>query len=81
MKALENCPKPEHAAGSDVIVKINKATICGTDLHILKGDVPSCRPGRILGHQGVGTVDEAGPAVSQINDPRRKRRGIQNSAN
>ncbi len=63
-KALEDCPKPEITAPSDAIVKITKTTICGTDLHILKGDVPSCQPGRILGHEGVGIVDSAGPAVT-----------------
>jgi alcohol dehydrogenase len=63
-KALEERPKPEISAPTDAIVKITKTTICGTDLHILKGDVPSCQPGRILGHEGVGIVDTAGPAVS-----------------
>ena len=46
------------------IVKIVKTTICGTDLHILKGDVPTCAPGRILGHEGVGVVEEIGNAVT-----------------
>ena len=63
-KALEERPKPEIAAPTDAIVKITKTTICGTDLHILKGDVPSCQPGRILGHEGVGIVDTVGPAVT-----------------
>lgn len=63
-KALEERPKPEITTPSDAIVKITKTTICGTDLHILKGDVPSCQPGRILGHEGVGIVDSAGPAVT-----------------
>ena len=63
-KALEERPKPEITAPTDAIVKITKTTICGTDLHILKGDVPSCQPGRILGHEGVGIVDSAGPAVT-----------------
>ena len=63
-KALENRPKPEIAAPTDAIVKITKTTICGTDLHILKGDVASCEPGRILGHEGVGIVDKVGPAVT-----------------
>src|ERR1700720_2498831 len=63
-KALEERPKPEIASPTDAIVKITKTTICGTDLHILKGDVPSCQPGRILGHEGVGIVDKAGPAVT-----------------
>src|ERR1035438_8381815 len=63
-KALENRPKPEISASTDAIVKITKTTICGTDLHILKGDVPTCKPGRILGHEGVGVIDTAGPAVT-----------------
>ena len=63
-KALEDHPKPDIAAPGDAIVKITKTTICGTDLHILKGDVPSCQPGRILGHEGVGIVDKVGAAVT-----------------
>ena len=57
-------PKPDIAAPTDAIVRIVKTTICGTDLHILKGDVPSCEPGRILGHEGVGIVDQVGAAVT-----------------
>jgi alcohol dehydrogenase len=45
-------------------VKILKTTICGTDLHILKGDVPTCTPGRILGHEGVGVIDSVGAGVT-----------------
>ena len=63
-KALQEHAKPEIVAPTDAIVKIGKTTICGTDLHILKGDVPSCQPGRILGHEGVGVVDKAGSAVT-----------------
>ena len=63
-KQLEDRPKPTIQAPSDAIVKILKTTICGTDLHILKGDVPTCEPGRILGHEGVGVVEEVGPAVT-----------------
>ena len=65
-KALEDHARPEIAAPTDAIVKITKTTICGTDLHILKGDVPTCRPGRILGHEGVGIIDNVGPAVSSF---------------
>jgi threonine dehydrogenase-like Zn-dependent dehydrogenase len=50
-KALDERPKPDVATQTDAIVKIVKTTICGTDLHILKGDVPTCAPGRILGHR------------------------------
>jgi alcohol dehydrogenase len=63
-KALQDRPKPEIAAPTDAIVRITKTTICGTDLHILKGDLPTCLPGRILGHEGVGIVDQIGPAVT-----------------
>jgi alcohol dehydrogenase len=63
-KALLERPKPEIVAPTDAIVRITRTTICGTDLHILKGDVPSCQPGRILGHEGVGVVDAVGSAVT-----------------
>jgi alcohol dehydrogenase len=63
-KTFEDHAKPEIAAPTDAIVKITKTTICGTDLHILKGDLPSCEPGRILGHEGVGIVESVGPAVT-----------------
>lgn len=62
-KALEDRPLPKLAAPSDAIVRITRTTICGTDLHILKGDVPTCRPGTVLGHEGVGIVEDAGAAV------------------
>ena len=48
---------------TDAIVRIDTTTICGTDLHILKGDVPETTPGTILGHEAVGTVQEVGPGV------------------
>lgn len=63
-KALEDRPMPVIQAADDAIVRITKTTICGTDLHILKGDVPTCTPGRILGHEGVGVVERAGPACT-----------------
>jgi alcohol dehydrogenase len=65
-KALEERPMPAISAPTDAIVKITKTTICGTDLHILKGDVPSCKPGRILGHEGVGVVDSVGAGVTSF---------------
>lgn len=65
-KAVEERPKPRIQAPGDAIVKIVKTTICGTDLHILKGDVPSCKPGRILGHEGVGIVEEVGAGVASF---------------
>src|SRR6204780_1310642 len=65
-KALEDHPKPEVTSPTDAIVKIVKTTICGTDLHILKGDVPSCQPGRILGHEGVGVIEKVGAGVTSF---------------
>ncbi len=63
-KAFEDHPKPEIIDPTDAIVRVTKTTICGTDLHILKGDLPGCAPGRILGHEGVGVIDSVGPAVT-----------------
>ncbi|CCM01062.1 uncharacterized protein FIBRA_03110 [Fibroporia radiculosa] len=57
-------PKPTVSAPTDAIVKLSKTTICGTDLHILKGDVPSVQQGRILGHEGLGTVESVGAGVT-----------------
>ncbi|MGF6756985.1 zinc-dependent alcohol dehydrogenase family protein [Paraburkholderia sp. GAS42] len=62
-KSLDSRPVPELAAPTDAIVKMTRTTICGTDLHILKGDVPTCEPGRILGHEGVGIIEQVGAAV------------------
>ena len=63
-KRLENRPMPRIEQPTDAVVKISTTTICGTDLHILKGDAASCAPGRILGHEGVGTIEQAGPGVT-----------------
>ena len=63
-KTWEEKPKPIIQQSTDAIVRITKTTICGTDLHILKGDVPEVTEGRILGHEGVGVIEEAGSAVS-----------------
>ncbi|NIJ15399.1 zinc-dependent alcohol dehydrogenase family protein [Sphingobium vermicomposti] len=65
-KSLDERPKPTVQAPTDAIVRITKTTICGTDLHILKGDVPTCEPGRILGHEGVGVIEEVGAAVASF---------------
>ena len=65
-KALEERPMPAISAPTDAVVKITKTTICGTDLHILKGDVPTCKPGRILGHEGVGVVDSVGAGATSF---------------
>ena len=56
-KAWEEVPKPEILDDTDAIVRVDSVTICGTDLHILKGDVPTVTDGRILGHEAVGTVE------------------------
>jgi alcohol dehydrogenase len=63
-KAVEERQMPEIKSPTDAIVRVTKTTICGTDLHILKGDVPSCQPGRILGHEGVGVIEKTGSGVS-----------------
>ena len=63
-KTLEDRPVPEIKAQTDAIVRITKTTICGTDLHILKGDVPTCAPGRILGHEGAGVIEKTGSGVT-----------------
>ncbi|HLA59452.1 MAG TPA: zinc-dependent alcohol dehydrogenase family protein, partial [Puia sp.] len=63
-KSWEDKTKPAIRESTDVIVKIIKTTICGTDLHILKGDVPEVAEGRILGHEGVGVIEETGNAVT-----------------
>jgi alcohol dehydrogenase len=60
---LEERPKPKIAQPTDAIVKLTKSTICGTDLHIRKGDVATCKEGTILGHEGVGIIDEIGNSV------------------
>lgn len=65
-KRIEERPKPTIQDQGDAIVKINKTTICGTDLHILKGDVNTCSPGRVLGHEGIGTVEQVGKNLSSI---------------
>ena len=59
-------PKPVLQAPTDAILRIVHASICGTDLHILKGDVPSIQPERILGHEGVGIVEEVGDSVHKF---------------
>ena len=65
-KAWEEVPDPELTDGGDIIVRVDAVTICGTDLHILKGDVPAVAKGRILGHEAVGTVEEVGDGVRRL---------------
>ncbi|KAF5368376.1 hypothetical protein D9758_002461 [Tetrapyrgos nigripes] len=61
---VEQRPTPTIQKPTDAVVKMLKTTICGTDLHILKGDVPTCAEGRILGHEGIGIVESVGAAVN-----------------
>lgn len=61
--ALEEKPKPELEKPTDCLVKVLKTTICGTDLHICKGDVPTVEEGRTLGHEGIGIVEAVGKGV------------------
>jgi alcohol dehydrogenase len=65
-KSWEEVPDPTINDDSDAIVRVDAVTICGTDLHILKGDVPAVTDGRILGHEAVGTVEEVGPGVRTV---------------
>lgn len=65
-KSWTEVPDPRIQNPSDVIVKVDTTTICGTDLHILKGDVPTVARGRILGHEGVGTITEIGASVTSL---------------
>jgi alcohol dehydrogenase len=65
-KAWEEVAKPKITAATDAIVRVDATTICGTDLHILKGDLPLTIDGRILGHEAVGTVESVGTAVKNV---------------
>jgi alcohol dehydrogenase len=65
-KAWEEVPRPRLQDDTDAIVRVDAVTICGTDLHILKGDVPAVTDGRVLGHEAVGTVEEVGAGVKTV---------------
>jgi alcohol dehydrogenase len=67
-KSWDTVDDPKATEPTDVVVRIDTTTICGTDLHILKGDVPAVEPGRVLGHEAVGTVVETGSAVTGLHD-------------
>ncbi len=67
-KRWEEVADPKLIDDTDAIVRVDTTTICGTDLHILKGDVPEVTPGRILGHEAVGTVLETGPSVRSVRE-------------
>ena len=64
--AWESKPRPTIQEPGDAIVRVTTSTICGTDLHILKGDLPAVTDGRILGHEGIGIVEQVGPGVSEF---------------
>ncbi len=65
-KSWDEVPMPKIVADTDAIVRVDAVTICGTDLHILKGDVPAVTEGRILGHEAVGTVESIGAGVKNV---------------
>jgi alcohol dehydrogenase len=65
-RGWDTVPDPTIIDATDIVVRIDSSTICGTDLHILKGDVPETTPGTVLGHEAVGTVQEIGPNVSTV---------------
>ena len=65
-KAWKEKEQPAIEQPTDAIVRVTHTTICGTDLHILKGDVPAVTPGRTLGHEGIGVIEEVGAAVSGL---------------
>ncbi|WP_129658281.1 zinc-dependent alcohol dehydrogenase family protein [Rothia halotolerans] len=67
-KDWKEVPDPRIQQPTDVIVRMEATTICGTDLHILKGDVPAVTPGRILGHEGIGVVTEVGDGVAGLEE-------------
>jgi alcohol dehydrogenase len=66
VKAWEDVPDPVIQDPTDAIVRVDATTICGTDLHILKGDTPEVAAGRILGHEAVGTVEQVGAGVTTV---------------
>jgi len=66
LRSWEEKPDPTIQDPTDIVVRVDSATICGTDLHILKGDVPAVQPGTVLGHEAVGTVVEVGAAVTTL---------------
>src|SRR6202166_2079248 len=65
-RAWEDRPRPTIQDPGDAIVRVTTSTICGTDLHILKGDLPAVTDGRILGHEGIGVIEQVGTGVSEF---------------
>src|SRR6187397_3040882 len=68
LRAWETVPDPTVLEPTDAVVQIDSSTICGTDLHILKGDVPEVTPGTVLGHEAVGTVVQTGNGVGTLRE-------------
>src|SRR5882757_10966539 len=67
-KSWDDVPDPTVTDPTDIVVRVDTSTICGTDLHILKGDVPTVEQGRLLGHEAVGTVVASGAAVTSLTE-------------
>src|SRR6202020_215887 len=67
-RGWDNVPDPKIIDPTDIVVRIDTSTICGSDLHILKGDVPETKPGTVLGHEAVGAVTEIGAAVTTVSE-------------
>ncbi len=65
-RSWEDVPAATIQDSTDAVVRVDAVTICGTDLHILGGDVPEVTDGRILGHEAVGTVVEVGDGVQTL---------------
>lgn len=63
---VDNVPSPKLKAPTDAIVRVTTAAICGTDLHFVRGTVPGMFPGTIIGHEGVGVVEEVGASVTNF---------------
>lgn len=63
---LDNVPEPKIEASTDAIVRLTASAICGTDLHFIRGTMPDLQPGTVLGHEGVGVVEEMGPDVRNL---------------
>ena len=63
---VDDVPEPKIQAPTDAIVRITASAICGTDLHMIRGTLPGMKPGTILGHEGVGVVEEVGPMVRNL---------------
>jgi len=64
---LDQVPEPKIQDPTDAIVRLTASAICGTDLHMIRGTLPGMKPGTILGHEGIGIVEEIGPDVRNLN--------------